>query len=91
MGTGSVRWGEHSTGYSRALSAGSWEAAAEWDGVFVAALKWKLKTSVHIEMAVCISTHGLGKSLEVPTLEPGVRGVFSAPHPHCPVPVLLTF
>lgn len=50
MGTGSVRWGEHTTGYSRALSAGSWEAAAEWDVVFVAALKWKLKASVHIEM-----------------------------------------
>lgn len=44
--------GEHTTGYSRALSAGSWEAAAERDGVFVAALKWKLKTSVHIEMAL---------------------------------------
>lgn len=68
--------------YSRALSAESWEAAAEWDGVFVAALKWKLKTSVHIEMALCSSTHGLGKSFEVSTLEPGVRGVPFAPHPH---------
>jgi hypothetical protein len=44
------------TGYSRASSAGSWEAAAEWDGVFVAALKWRLTISVTLSSSMNFHT-----------------------------------